>query len=97
MLRGRGLRGRTNRRLSIVRLWSIMISQFCRFPAIPLGTGTRSRFSPAIESLTVPAGQLSPRALGLLLEWATIHQGELMEDWRLAREQAPLNPIPPLE
>ena len=51
----------------------------------------------AIESLTVLAGRLQPRTLGLVTEWAAMHQHELMEDWTLAREQATLKPIAPLE
>ncbi len=50
----------------------------------------------AIESLTVLEGKLSPRVLGLVMEWAAIHQGELLEDWNLARALAPLKPIEPL-
>ena len=50
----------------------------------------------AIESLMVLEGNLSPRVLGLVTEWAAIHQGELLEDWNLARAQAPLKPIKPL-
>ena len=50
----------------------------------------------AIESLTVLEGGLSPRALGLVMEWASSHQDDLMEDWTLARAQAPLNAIEPL-
>lgn len=42
-------------------------------------------------------GQLSPRALGLAMEWAALHQIELMEDWKLARAEAQLKPIDPLE
>ena len=38
---------------------------------------------------TLLEGKLSPRALGLVTEWALSHQGELMENWRLARAQAP--------
>ena len=51
----------------------------------------------AIDSLTVLEGHLSPRALGLVVEWASAHQQELIEDWRLAREQQPLKPVAPLE
>ena len=51
----------------------------------------------SIESLTILRGQLSPRVLGLVVEWASAHQGELMEDWRLARRDEPLKKIPPLE
>jgi hypothetical protein len=35
--------------------------------------------------------------MGLVVEWALQHQDELLEDWRLARESAPLRRIPPLE
>jgi hypothetical protein len=49
-----------------------------------------------IESLILLEGKLSPRALGLVMEWASSHQAELMEDWNLARGQAPLKPIEPL-
>lgn len=49
-----------------------------------------------IDTLAVLAGGLSPRALGLVTEWASSHQAELMDDWNLARGQAPLKPIEPL-
>lgn len=51
----------------------------------------------AIDSLTVLGGRLSPRVLGLVMEWASLHQEELREDWRLADRQAPLRSIEPLE
>ena len=51
----------------------------------------------AIESLAVLEGQLSPRALGLVTEWASAHRQELIEDWNLARRQQPLKRIAPLE
>lgn len=50
-----------------------------------------------IETLSVIAGRLPPRALGLVMEWATLHRSELMEDWELARRQADLKKIAPLE
>lgn len=49
-----------------------------------------------IESLTVLRGQLSPRVLGLVVEWAAQHRGELMRDWKLARSEEPLERIDPL-
>jgi len=51
----------------------------------------------AIQTLTVLRGKISPRALGLVVEWAARHERELMEDWELARAQQPLRPIEPLE
>ena len=50
-----------------------------------------------IDSLEVLEGKLSPKARALVLEWAEAHQEELRTDWELAREQAPLNRIDPLE
>ncbi len=49
-----------------------------------------------IETLILLEGRLSPRALGLVMEWASSHQAELLEDWNLARRQAPLKSIEPL-
>lgn len=51
----------------------------------------------AIDDLRVLAGQLSPRALGLVVEWAAVHRRELRENWALAAAQMPLKPIAPLE
>jgi hypothetical protein len=51
----------------------------------------------SIESLTVLRGSLTPRALGLVVEWASRHQEELMDEWERARRQEPLKPIVPLE
>ena len=50
-----------------------------------------------IKNLTILQGQLSPRILGLVIEWAAIHQQELKENWQLARLNEPLQPILPLE
>ena len=50
-----------------------------------------------IEDLAIIGGHLSPRTLSLVREWAALHQGELVEDWKLARSEADLNPIAPLE
>jgi hypothetical protein len=47
----------------------------------------------AVDTLTVLEGRLSPRVLGLLTEWAALHQDELGENWRLARQQALCGPL----
>ena len=41
--------------------------------------------------------RLSPRVLGLIVEWASRHRADLMENWRLAVERKPLKKIEPLE
>jgi hypothetical protein len=50
-----------------------------------------------IETLALLDGRLSPRALGMVMEWAESHRQELPKDWNLADRHAPLKPIPPLE
>ncbi len=50
-----------------------------------------------IETLNVIEGQLPRRALDLVKEWANLHHGELIEDWRLCRENsqpARIDPLP---
>ncbi len=49
-----------------------------------------------IESLTVIAGELPPRARRLVAEWAMAHRIELRENWRRARDHEPLVAIEPL-
>jgi hypothetical protein len=50
-----------------------------------------------IGTLAVLQGQLPRRALNLVQEWATMHRGELLEDWRLCRENARPNKVEPLQ
>lgn len=49
-----------------------------------------------IRSLSVLVGHLPPRALGLVKEWASQHQDELLDNWNYARAQKPLRRIEPL-
>lgn len=49
-----------------------------------------------IHTLAVLDGRLSPRALGLVIEWASLHRDELIEDWEMARNHEPLHRIDPL-
>lgn len=51
----------------------------------------------SIEGLVVLRGQLPPRVLGLVVEWALQHRAELRKDWELARDQEPLVAIAGLE
>jgi hypothetical protein len=49
-----------------------------------------------IRQLAVLRGALSPRALGLVMEWAAIHQRELLAAWAQAVTANPPGRIPPL-
>jgi hypothetical protein len=51
----------------------------------------------SIDPPTVLEGRLSPRPLGLVVEWASLHREELSKNWDLARQEAALNRIAPLE
>lgn len=50
-----------------------------------------------IRNLSLFAGRLTPRVLGLVIEWATLHQQELLADWERARIHQELQRIAPLE
>jgi hypothetical protein len=50
-----------------------------------------------IDDLSVRRGGLPPRALGLVVEWATLHRGDLAEAWRQAQAGEPISNIDPLE
>ena len=50
----------------------------------------------AIDSLAVISGKLPPRAMGLVAEWASLHQQELRGLWDKARKQEPLGRLEPL-
>ncbi len=50
-----------------------------------------------IETLSILQGKLRPRILGIVIEWALLHQSELRENWQLARQNQPLQNIEPLE
>ncbi|MBI4539400.1 MAG: DUF4160 domain-containing protein [Gemmatimonadetes bacterium] len=48
-------------------------------------------------TLVVLRGDLPPRVLGLVTEWAAMHRGELLADWQRAQSEQPLQAIEPLE
>ncbi len=50
-----------------------------------------------IRDLQVIEGELPRRALNLVLDWAELHQAELLEDWELCRAKQQPKPIAPLE
>jgi len=50
-----------------------------------------------ISPIALLKGDLPPRALSLVIEWAKIHQDALMEDWNYAASNRKLHKIPPLQ
>lgn len=49
-----------------------------------------------IQTLSIIAGKLAPRAMGMVVEWASLHRAELLQVWHQARNFDPLNRIDPL-
>ncbi|MEA2104649.1 MAG: DUF4160 domain-containing protein [Candidatus Cloacimonadota bacterium] len=50
-----------------------------------------------IQTLKILDGEISPRALGLVIEWAALHKKELVEVWELAKNNQPPFKIEPLK
>ena len=50
-----------------------------------------------LRDLRVMRGSLPRRAMTLVLEWATEHRNELMEDWNLCSQLQTPKPIAPLK
>lgn len=50
-----------------------------------------------IRTLSVFSGRLPPRVTGLVIEWATLHQHDLLADWDRAQAREKLQKIPLLE
>ena len=82
----------------ISRFFGIVIQMFYREHHPPHFHAVYSGREVEIEiaTLAVVHGDIPGRALGLVIEWARLHQAELATDWELAREKQPLHPIRPL-
>ncbi len=50
-----------------------------------------------IESLRILEGNLPPRALGLVIEWASQHKAELLSNWKLTQNNQQAQKIEPLK
>lgn len=83
----------------ICRFYGIIIKMFFEEHNPPHFHAEYGSFEALIEidTLAVIGGKLPPRALGLVMEWAALHQKELIVLWQNAREQKPLGKIEPLK
>ncbi len=50
-----------------------------------------------INTLLTIRGKLPARAHAMVLEWASMHREELLEDWKLAVEKKEIKKIEPLK
>jgi hypothetical protein len=84
---------------TISTFYGIMIQMFLGDHAPPHFHGLYGEYEVIIniQTLEVMKGSMPKRALSLVLEWATLHQKELVEDWKLCEmKQTPIK-IAPLE
>jgi hypothetical protein len=50
-----------------------------------------------IQDLAILEGDLPPKAIGLVMQWASAHRNELLKEWDLAGAKRALLPFKPLE
>jgi hypothetical protein len=50
----------------------------------------------SIENLKILEGNLPPRIHGLVIEWASMYQKELMDNWKKVQDEKPVKKIKPL-
>ena len=83
----------------ISRFFGIVIKMYYREHAPPHFHAEYGEHECQISllDLSVLVGKLPPRALGLVMEWAALHQTELMNVWEQARNFQSLSKIKPLE
>jgi len=82
----------------ISRFYGIIIAMFWDDHNPPHFHARYGKHSAAfeIDPLRILDGQLPPRALGLVVEWASQHRDQLMANWEYARNSRPLVRIDPL-
>ena len=49
-----------------------------------------------INTLAIIFGNLPPRAMGLVMEWASLRQKEIIIEWNKAKNLEPIGKIEPL-
>ncbi|WP_042282190.1 DUF4160 domain-containing protein [Candidatus Protochlamydia sp. R18] len=50
----------------------------------------------SIHELELFEGSLPNQVITIILEWAFLHRHELLQNWKLLEQEAPLNKIEPL-
>lgn len=92
-------RGKKGQMPEIARFFGIIITMYYDEHNPPHFHARYAGDKAAIEiaSLRVLEGRLPSRVLGLVVEWASGHQEELMANWDAARIDKPLRKIQPLQ
>lgn len=83
----------------ISRFFGIIIRMFFNEHAPPHFHAEYGEYRATIDirSLTVMEGKLPRRATELVLDWAELHQTELLRDWELCQQHQQPEEITPLQ
>jgi len=83
----------------ICRFFGIVISMFHKDHNPPHFHARYGSYKISIDILdfSILSGYLPPRALGLVMEWASLHKDELLKNWEAAEQEIPLIKIEPLK
>ena len=83
---------------TISAFYGLVIRMFFNDHAPPHFHARYGEFEATIDigTRSVVKGELPRRALELVQEWAMIHRAELLDNWRLCRENATPGKIEPL-
>lgn len=83
----------------ISRFFGIIIRMFFNEHAPPHFHAEYAEYRGVIDirTLELIEGKLPRRALELILDWAELHQDELMKDWDLCQQHQQPKEIAPLE
>jgi len=83
----------------VSRFYAIIILIFFDDHAPPHFLVKYSEFSckVSIVDLSIIAGYIPQRAYALVLEWASLHRTDLLNNWELAQQHQELIPIEPLK
>lgn len=84
---------------TISQFYGILIRMFHRDHAPPHFHAVYGEFEllVGIQPIVILEGSAPARVRSMVLEWAAVHQTELMSDWNLARAGQTLARIAPLE
>ncbi|MCC7530991.1 MAG: DUF4160 domain-containing protein [Candidatus Melainabacteria bacterium] len=84
---------------TISKFYGILIKMFFADHAPPHFHAEYGEFKAVvnIQELIITEGKLPRRAQQLVLDWAELHQQELLEDWQLCLEREQPRQIAPLQ
>ena len=82
----------------ICSFYGVVVAMYYREHGVPHFHAFYGEYeaSIAIETLDALHGNLPPRALRLVKQWAALHRVELLKNWNLAERGEVLNDIDPL-